>query len=222
MKVKHVSFDAWNTLITANPTYAAWRSAFLGRACGVSDEEAHGAYKQIKLMADHDAAYYGHQYSHRDLVFHLITKMRGTWSDYLYEGVSNRMDDAFMLFPPTMTNETITVLEQILDKGVGISVTSNTNFTRGEVLDRVLFGTEAMQRRTHRLFDFAVYSDREGIAKPSKKIFDIVVGRSGQKREEILHVGDHQRCDGWGSTQAGLQSLMVEGPHDLHKVLEMI
>jgi putative hydrolase of the HAD superfamily len=55
----------------------------------------------------------------------------------------------------------------------------------------------------------------EGVEKPDRRFFEILVSRAGGRPETTLHVGDLYHVDVLGARGAGLQSMLLD-PHDLY------
>lgn len=221
MPIKHVSFDAWNTLIESNSEFATRRTDLIASRCDVPAKVTKAAYSALKAVADHRAEQRGLQISQKDLYDRLFAMMGVVLDRWQIERLQADIAVVFDLYPPTMRDDVFRVLEELVSRGISISVTSNTNFISGTVLEDVLFGDAAMLSRTSVIFDFTVYSDLVGHAKPSSKIFQHVINLSGRQPAEILHVGDNAICDG-NASRVGFKTCIVDGPHQLHKLLEML
>jgi len=61
-----------------------------------------------------------------------------------------------------------------------------------------------------RFFDFVVVSAEVGLAKPDRRIFDLVVEKAGAPRERLLYVGDHLGDDVEGAAGAGLDAVLID------------
>ncbi|HEX7739988.1 MAG TPA: HAD family phosphatase [Marmoricola sp.] len=64
------------------------------------------------------------------------------------------------------------------------------------------------------LFDAIVVSGREGIAKPDREIFELVVRRSGHRSQDLLFVDDSD-ANVAGARAAGLQAIAFTSPQAL-------
>src|ERR1700729_1044035 len=110
----------------------------------------------------------------------------------LYE----EMEALQMRNPPIFfCEDTPKVLNRLKQNGdTGFSLMSNTAFTKGRSLRRILDGLGL-----EGFFDFQLYSDEEGWSKPNEKLFRLMLdrvaaGRKASGREaiglkEIVHVG---------------------------------
>ena len=59
------------------------------------------------------------------------------------------------------------------------------------------------------VFDFVIFADKCGFAKPDRGIFEFALSRSGHKPEEVLHVGDSLENDVLGANNSGLRSVWL-------------
>jgi putative hydrolase of the HAD superfamily len=59
------------------------------------------------------------------------------------------------------------------------------------------------------IFQFVVFSQDFGVEKPDPKIFQIVLDKTGCKRNELLHVGDSVEDDVVGAKKAGVEYLWL-------------
>jgi FMN phosphatase YigB (HAD superfamily) len=58
-----------------------------------------------------------------------------------------------------------------------------------------------------RFFDFLVYSDEVGAAKPSAKIFDVAIAAADSRRDATVHIGDKLTTDIAGALNAGIDAV---------------
>ena len=66
-----------------------------------------------------------------------------------------------------------------------------------------------------RYFSVICDSQVEGVEKPDRRFFEILVARAGGRPETTLHVGDLFHVDVVGARSAGLQAMLLD-PHDLY------
>ena len=59
------------------------------------------------------------------------------------------------------------------------------------------------------LFHGVVTAIEAGAAKPSRRIFDLAIERTGVATDRILHVGDHPETDVHGAREAGLRTAWI-------------
>ncbi len=130
MTVKHISFDVWNTLITANPLYAEERNKVIAEYASCSEVEAATVYKEVKTLLDLKAekGICGtSRHAWETLSAHLnidLDKVDGLKRDCLA---------MFIKHPPTLNPELCKKLEE-LSSTYSLSIKSNTNFVPGSFL----------------------------------------------------------------------------------------
>ena len=97
-------------------------------------------------------------------------------------------------------------LERLAALGLRLAIASNANGILQRMFDRV-----GLTRYFHAICDSYV----EGVEKPDRRFFDIVLQRSGGAAATTLHVGDLYHVDVVGARGAGLQAMLID-PHDLY------
>lgn len=189
--MKHLSLDFWNTLGQPNPAYVQARNAVLASFYGTPAEEADKVYKTAKAMIDKT-----HCATTRAMPFEMcfrlldfmmneqLTKQVAAYRETVVEG----LERAFRAHPPTLVPEAIEQLLRIQATGMTISITSNTNFVRGALIREVVL--EPAIR-----FDFYLFSDEIGYAKPHPEIWHRLLARTALPRKDITHMGDNLVCD---------------------------
>jgi putative hydrolase of the HAD superfamily len=103
-------------------------------------------------------------------------------------------------------HEVIPALDRLAASGVALAVGSNAN----GIIDRVL-GRTGLRR----FFSVICDSHIEGVEKPDRRFFDILVARAGGRPETTLHVGDLYHVDVVGARAAGLQAMLLDA-NDLY------
>jgi putative hydrolase of the HAD superfamily len=97
-------------------------------------------------------------------------------------------------------------LERLAETGIPLAIGSNANGIIHRVFERA-----GLQR----YFSVICDSQVEGVEKPDRRFFEILVARAGGRPETTLHVGDLYHVDVLGARRAGLQALLLD-PHDLY------
>ena len=217
-RIKHVSFDAWNTLISANPSFTEARTLIIANALNTDYASAKARYTAAKKAADHRAE--------KDCIseptLDLYTKLMGGDSVLAAKTMLESYQQ-FVKHQPQMPQNVIDALWLLRNNGISFSVTSNTNFVSGHVLNAVL----QMQSGG---FAFGIYSDLEGIAKPSASLFGMMYEQARKynpnirHRIDVMHVGDNMHCDVWGASSSGFEAHLTTvkelNPITLRKALE--
>jgi putative hydrolase of the HAD superfamily len=102
--------------------------------------------------------------------------------------------------------DVIPALERLAATGIPLAIGSNANGIIHRVFERSGLG---------RFFSVICDSQVEGVEKPDRRFFEILVARAGGRPETTLHVGDLFHVDVVGARSAGLQAMLLD-PHDLY------
>jgi len=219
MKIKHVSFDVWGTLISANPEFAAARTDFLSREFNVGLANVKAAYTKVKQLVDTTAETQGIAYS-TDQVFNLLyNELKVDLLDIHHKFVRATVEQLFIEHPPLILNKTRHLIDYLAEKRLTLSIGSNSNFISGDVMFPFL------QTEFNEAFSFGVFSDKIDYAKPNAVFFSTVMHELHKlynfnwtqtpTSDRVLHVGDNYVCDGSGPKQLDMAYTIVDGPEDL-------
>ena len=102
--------------------------------------------------------------------------------------------------------DVVPALEHLAGTGVPLAIGSNANGIIHRVFERA---------GLRRYFSVICDSHVEGVEKPDRRFFEILVARGGGRPETTLHVGDLYHVDVAGARSAGLQAMLYD-PHDLY------
>jgi putative hydrolase of the HAD superfamily len=103
--------------------------------------------------------------------------------------------------------DVIPALERLAATGVPLAIGSNANGIIHRVLERA---------GLRRYFSVICDSHVEGVEKPDRRFFEILVARAGGRPDTTLHVGDLYHVDVVGARGAGLQAMLFD-PHHLYE-----
>ena len=98
-------------------------------------------------------------------------------------------------------------LDRLAASGLPLAIGSNANGIVHRVFERTGLS---------RYFNVICDSHVEGVEKPNRRFFEILVTRAGGRPETTLHVGDLYHVDVAGARAAGLQAMLFD-PHDLYE-----
>ena len=227
-KIKHVSLDAWNTILIPNTQYAIRRSYILAEAFSCSPEFAAKAYTAVKRRLDKHAEEAGEGYTTEYVYNELLAAFPRHLNVDIEELRVLRIEDEFLNTPPSILEETKTAIQSLKNRGITVSISSNTNFISGRILGRFL------QEQVGN-FDFMLFSDTMQMshsaksgwfipAKPSPAFFSAVakycsVLHPEISAENILHIGDNEICDYNGAKNFGFQAKLLTSVNDLPEML---
>ncbi len=92
-------------------------------------------------------------------------------------------------------------LRALRDAGYRLVVLSNANGTLHRAFARLGLAP---------LVDMMFDSANEGVEKPDRRYFDLVLARTGARRETTVHVGDLYHVDVTGARAAGVAAVLVD------------
>lgn len=216
MAISHISFDVWNTLIIANPAFAAARTGYLAWALKRDTAEVKDAYTRVKKQVDTAAEDTGVGYTTPEVYAKLFEALNVEYNDIFAEALMYDVNDLFLRHPPTIVDSVKRLIALARSRGLTVSIGSNSNFISGRQMYPWLLS------QFDHAFSYGVFSDLERTAKPSATFFGRVIDNARQCRGQgavpphaIVHVGDNPICDGWGADEVGIRGLLVKGPDQL-------
>jgi putative hydrolase of the HAD superfamily len=204
--IKHVFFDAGNTLVYPNFALVSEKLAALGARVAPADLER-GEQRARYEIDDAHIIRTSTDGSRWVLYFETIFRHCGVTDPALVRSVLDelqrihKVSNLWEVVPPD-----VPVALEGLKSRVRMSVISNANGTVREKLRRVgLLG----------FFETVLDSHEEGVEKPDPRIFRNALERTGTKVEEALYVGDIYHIDVIGARAAGMDVVLLD-PADLH------
>jgi putative hydrolase of the HAD superfamily len=216
--IKHISFDAWNTLLIPNKKYAELRTELLADTLHRTPAASKAIYQETKHLLDSLAEQHGLGANVHHAFNVLISKF-GAEDHTITHSLISKVSELFLANPPTILEESIDAINEVRAEGVTIGITSNTNFISGYDL------AEVFERNFE--FEVGVFSDLVGSSKPSKLIFDIHLKElakrnAGVDRSEILHIGDNHICDFIGAKNFGFEAAFITNVDQVASILRNI
>jgi HAD superfamily hydrolase (TIGR01549 family) len=205
--IKHVFFDAGNTLVYPNFALVAEKLAARGAPIPAGDLER--GEQRARFLLDDPKVIRGSTDGARwTLYFETIFRFCGVTDAPLVRSVLDelqqihKVSNLWEVVPPDVP----AALEGLKPR-YRLSVISNANGTVREKLRRVgLLG----------FFETVLDSHEEGVEKPDPRIFRNALERTGTKAEEALYVGDIYHIDVVGARAAGMEVFLLD-PADLHR-----
>lgn len=218
---KHYSFDLWMTLIRSNPSFKREKAVFFYDNFNQSKksiEEIAAIFRQVDLLCNAINEKTGKNIDAEEMYLMVISAINDY--NHAFSGIDlvelyAEMENLFFTYRPRLYDEqTLKVLKQLKQPGDrSFSLLSNTAFIKGRTLRKVLTELEI-----DRFFDFQLYSDEEGLSKPNKELFKIMLGKVQTIRpeidmktglKEIVHIGDNEKADWEGAKAAGISGLVI-------------
>ena len=202
-----LSLDAGGVLVF--PNFERISDTFASHGISVSPEalraaDPHGrravdTEERVRLMNDADRG---------SMYFRIMFERSGVPADAPIQPV---LDDLWTYHSEHnlweyVPSDVIPALERLSATGVTLAIGSNANGIIHRVFER---------SGLRRYFSVICDSHVEGVEKPDRRFFEILVARAGGRPETTLHVGDLYHVDVVGARRAGLQAMLLD-PHDLY------
>lgn len=217
-----LSFDVWNTLLSANPEFKAARIQEIMRLSDLPKVTVQIKMRDTKRILDFMQEETGNAFTSL-FCWKLFLKNCGYSGDIdsMAEILLDTSNYLFTKHPPHFDVELVKVIRKMKKNMSHISaivLVSNTNFVPGNVLWSTCF--EHLD-----LFDNAYFSDQEGYAKPHFAAFTkgwpVCLGY-GVPKGSIIHIGDTIATDG-AAVEQGAEFMLVSNPADtLKRLTEML
>jgi len=207
MPVDLLSLDAGGVLVFPNferisETFARHGISVPAEALRAADPHARFAVdteERVALMNDADRG---------SLYFRIMFERAGVAADAPLDPALQELwsyhteHNLWEYVPPDI----VSGLERLAATGVPLAIGSNANGIIHRVFER---------SGLRRYFSVICDSQVEGVEKPDRRFFEILVERAGGRPETTLHVGDLYHVDVVGARNAGLQTMLLD-PHDLY------
>ncbi|MCX8066123.1 MAG: HAD family hydrolase [Candidatus Hydrogenedentes bacterium] len=121
----------------------------------------------------------------------------------LFEEIVRSYEDMEVEFMPDPAPGVMDALKELAKK-YKLAVISDAIFTPGRNLRKIL-----KANGMYDFFEFFVFSDEIGFAKPHPAVFETVVKRFGIDFENLVHVGDRPHNDVIGPQSLGARAVLV-------------
>lgn len=208
-----ISFDIWGTLLRSNPGFSATRAQLVIDYFKLPITGAEFRVFIKEACTELDAAT-----DRTGMQFGFAARVRFALKLYGFKGKVTDQDLAAVYakaravqlssvdnMPTLMEADLPETFRQLVENGFKLAVISNTGMTEGDELTEILDALGLGQYLTYR-----IYSDKVGMAKPSKTIFQALVSEFGVPLHRVLHVGDNVKADFLGALNAGCHSELYD------------
>lgn len=209
-----LSFDVWNTLLSANPQFKVERIQEIMRISCLPKIAVEIKMRDTKRILDYIQESTGNAFSSL-FCWKLFLKHSGYTGDVdaMAESLLDTSNYLFAKHPPIFNVELVKQIRKMRkSEMMGITdivLVSNTNFVPGKVLWEICF--EHLD-----LFDKAYFSDQGGYGKPSMQAY--AMGWPDVRGKKIFHIGDTLATDG-AAKEFGAEFILVKDPEDTLKQL---
>lgn len=212
--VHHVSFDLWLTLIRSNPLFKNKRDEllkdFFSLNPSVDTISERFRLWDVRFTAINEST--GRNVEAEEMICIILADLGHDLekinSSVLAEFFQNMEELFFQFHPGFIEPDLPKYLATLNNKGINLSILSNTGFIKGKLL-RKLIGKLDIEKH----FKFQAYSDEILCSKPSHEAFKYLFDNANIFRKtetgNILHVGDNKNADVFGAGKAGMQSALI-------------
>ncbi|MBM3455174.1 MAG: HAD family hydrolase [Bacteroidetes bacterium] len=221
--VRHISVDFWSTLYHPNHVFSTRRVDTILDFFSYANINRVGlinCLNEVGRQNDLLVESQGCSISKEELYKNVFSRIGLSISSSTFRPLCEALDTLFLSHKPNLIHEEYArLLARLSDKGITMSISSNTAFVPGDLLE-ICMKQDGLQS----FFDFMLFSDQVGFAKPSQLFFEKVFIRANDlyqnalAKEDILHVGDNFITDIEGAGSFGFQTLHVCSPADLFKL----
>ena len=215
-KITVVTFDLWQTLILDRRDLGAARTQ--ARLDGARNALARFGedYGLERIREAYQSCSRQCQQIRNEQLDVSFQEQVGMFLNNISEGLESRLDrdtleeivriyaDSFLVHPPAVHEDALTVLRDLKDMGLALGLISNTAMTPG-----VTFRTFMAAQGMLGYFDVLTFSDEVKIAKPSPEIFLMTLRAMGASPAQTAHVGDHLVNDVVGGNRCGLKTVWI-------------
>ncbi|MBY3102929.1 HAD-IA family hydrolase [Rhizobium laguerreae] len=208
--ISHISFDVWNTLVTANPSHAMMRTKFLATCFDKEEEAVRNAYSEVKTWINQHAIETGYAPSLSENIRLLMMRCNVQKDPGL---IAKAFEHVFENCKPVVLDTTVRFVHSLAENGYTLSIGSNSSFISGTTMHNFLESTFGC------VFRFGIYSDLLGYAKPNEAFFNKIIKSCGVAADNILHVGDDVICDLQGARSAGMRGALVGRSEDIQEAV---
>lgn len=204
---KHYSFDFWNTIAFSNPKFKTERAIYISEFFHLynKEEEINSAFtligEEYNLLIENQSSIISQESLYLKVIKQLKFNKEVDIKKIVYD-----IEILFLKYPPIIYSGFLNFLELIDNENKTISITSNTAFISGSVIEKFLESIGLLNK-----FKFCLFSDRENYGKPHKSIFEKINLKKkefgpGINLNEIIHIGDNLNTDYIGAKNIGFKA----------------
>ena len=205
--IKHYSFDFWNTIAYSNPQFKKERAIYISEYFHLinKEEDINSAFaligEEYNLLMESQSSIIS-----PEALYLKVIKQLNCNKEVDIKKIVEDIELLFLKYPPIICSGFLNFLELNDNGNKTISITSNTAFISGSVIEKFLESIGLLNK-----FKFCLFSDRENYGKPHKSIFEKVYLKKKEfepeiNLNEIIHIGDNLNTDYNGAKNIGFQS----------------
>ena len=213
-RIRAVTFDLWNTLLTGTPGAVEirsrfWREVIVERGLDIGDDLLHGTLSMLPTRFDEEWRA-GRQYGPTEALADCFTAFGDRLASEDRDALAAAFEAASYELKVAPVADAADVLSAVAATGVAVGIISDTNLAVGRHLRTYLDQHRILQHVT-----FAAFSDEVGVYKPDPAIFRAALAGLGiDDPTTVAHVGDLMRTDVAGARAMGMVTVRFRGVVD--------
>ena len=213
-RIRAVTFDLWNTLLTGTPGAVEirsrfWREVIVERGLDIGDDLLHGTLSMLPTRFDEEWRA-GRQYGPTEALADCFTAFGDRLASEDRDALAEAFEAASYELKVAPVADAADVLSAVAATGVAVGIISDTNLAVGRHLRTYLDQHRILQHVT-----FAAFSDEVGVYKPDPAIFRVALDGLGiDDPTTVAHVGDLMRTDVAGARAMGMVTVRFRGVVD--------
>jgi len=213
-KIRAVTFDLWNTLLTSSPGAVEIRSRFWSevideRGLEIDADLLHGTLSMLPDRFDEEWRA-GRQYGPTEALADCFTALGDRLTSEDRDALAAAFEAASYELKVAPVADAADVLSAVAATGVAVGIISDTALATGRHLRTYLDAYGILQHVT-----FAAFSDEVGVYKPDPAIFAAALDGLGiGDPATAAHVGDLKRTDVAGARAMGMSTVRFRGVVD--------
>ena len=213
-RIRAVTFDLWNTLLTSTPGAVEirsrfWREVIVERGLDIGDDLLHGTLSMLPTRFDEEWRA-GRQYGPTEALADCFTAFGDRLASEDRDALAAAFEAASYELKVAPVADAADVLSAVAATGVAVGIISDTTLAVGRHLRTYLDQHRILQHVT-----FAAFSDEVGVYKPDPAIFRVALDGLGiDDPTTAAHVGDLMRTDVAGARAMGMSTVRFRGVVD--------
>ncbi len=213
-RIRAVTFDLWNTLLTGTPGAVEirsrfWREVIVERGLDIGDDLLHGTLSMLPTRFDEEWRA-GRQYGPTEALTDCFTAFGDRLASEDRDALAAAFEAASYELKVAPVADAADVLSAVAATGVAVGIISDTTLAVGRHLRTYLDQHRILQHVT-----FAAFSDEVGVYKPDPAIFRVALDGLGiDDPTTVAHVGDLMRTDVAGARAMGMVTVRFRGVVD--------
>src|SRR6056297_135439 len=214
MKIKYITFDFWDTIFKGDDPSSKKREKYRINTLQKYLDKKDFHVKKQKISKGFDKTW---KYFNRLWKNKYITPQNNDLLEFLFKTIgfqnytktqlkklSDTLSLAILEYPPQLTENYLKKLIPNLSKNYTLGIVSDTGFTCGKNLRKLL-----IKYNLYRYFDDFAFSNEIGRSKPHEKMF-IKIIKDLKNGPRLIHIGDLLATDVKGAKNISAKSILYK------------